>query len=489
MKPHHTPHRTLAPGAAVARLSLLGALTVLAPLGGCGALAPAYQRPAAPVPTAWSVAEGASLDAGAVAARLPWNDFFQEPTLKRLIATALQNNRDLRVAVLAIAQARAQWGARRADELPTVNLAATQTRAASVSGGKTVLTTIDSVGLSVSAWEIDLFHRLESLSDAAQAQYLATEAGRKAAQISLVGAVASAYYSLRSDEDGVALAQQVLASRQDSLRLTQLKFDAGAASELELQQAQSLREAARASLAQQHRQRALDENALALLLGQALPPLPMQGLLKAPALPELKAGLPSEVLTQRPDIQQAEQQLRAAQANIGAARAAFFPRISLTAAAGSVSGQLAGLFSGGTWVGTLSPLSALLPLFDAGRNEANLQTSVAARDIALAQYEKAVQTAFREVADALTNRSAWAEQVQAQRAQWQAESRRQILTRLRLSQGVASQLEVLDGERSQLAAQAALAQAHWLYTQSQVALYKALGGGWSEAKALAELRE
>ena len=271
-----------------------------------------------------------------------------------------------------------------------------------------------------------------------------------------------------------------MTTREGSLKLVKLRFDNGASSELDLNQAQSLLESARATLAQQQRQRALDENALVLLLGQPLPTevrarLPSERLTQL-RLPELPAGLPSDLLTRRPDIRQAEQQLVAANANIGAARAAFFPRISLTAGAGTASSELSNLFKDGSWGFTLAP-QLLLPLFDAGRNQANLASAKVAFDIAVAQYEKSIQSAFREVADALAGRDALAQQLQAQQAQNVAESGRLRLTDLRFQNGAASQLDWLDAQRSLFASQQALVQVRLAYLQNQVALYKTLGGG------------
>jgi multidrug efflux system outer membrane protein len=321
---------------------------------------------------------------------------------------------------------------------------------------------------------------------------------RRAAQTSLVAAVASAWLSLQTNDELLALTQRTLATREDSLRLSKLRFDNGATSALDLRQAESLTAAAQASLAQQRRLRALDVNALTLLVGQAPPAellpapptlpaasgangvaVPMAPTPAAPMLRDVPAGLPSDLLTRRADIRQAEQQLIAANANIGAARAAFFPRISLTASAGTASSSLSGLFKDGSWGFTLAP-QALLPIFDAGRNRANLDASNAARDIAVAQYEKAIQTAFREVADALAGSATLGDQLTAQQVQATAEAERFRLAELRYRNGVASFLDVLDAQRSLFATQQALAQTRLAQQQNQVALYKALGGGWAE---------
>jgi NodT family efflux transporter outer membrane factor (OMF) lipoprotein len=441
-------------------------------LAGCSMM-PTYERPAAPVPGAWPY-ESAS--AGTAAAELDWQAFFADARLRQLIATALRNNRDLRVAVLNIEQARAQFDIRRADRFPTVNAAVTGSRTPASDGGTNSTYT---AGLAVTAWEIDLFGRVASLSEAALAQYLGTEEGRKAAQVSLVASVANTWLALVADEELLALTRQTLTTREESLRLTRLRFENGAASELDFRQSQSLFEGARVALAQQQRQRAQDLNALALLLGEPVPAdLQAPATLASLALPDLPAGMPSEVLARRPDVRQAEQQLIAANANIGAARAAFFPRISLTAGVGSASSQLSGLFKGGSWGWTAAP-QLLLPIFDAGRNSANLRSANVSRDIALAQYEKAIQSAFREVADTLAARATLGEQLQAQGNVAEAEAVRFRLSELRYNNGVSSYLDLLDAQRSLFAARQALIQTRLAQLQNQVLLYRSLGGGWS----------
>ena len=461
--------------ALAARMAALSALTLLT---ACSSMAPSYQRPTAPGAASWpqdGAAEGTT-----AAADIEWQSFFPDPRLRELIALALRGNRDLRIAVLAIEQARAQYQIRRADQLPTVNVQAAGSRSPTANGGNASLYT---AGLALSAWEIDFFGRIASLSDAALAQYLATEEGRKAAQISLVAAVANTWLALVADEDLLALTRQTLASRQDSLRLARLRFENGVTSELDFRQAESLTETARVTLAQQQRQRALDENLLVLLIGQPLPGgLQASAGIDAVTLPELAAGAPSELLARRPDIRQSEQLLLAANANIGAARAAFFPRISLTAGIGSASSELTGLFNSSSLGLTLAP-QLLLPIFDAGRNQAGLQSATAAREVAVAQYERSIQAAFREVADALAGRATLGDQLQAQRNVAAAEAARLRLSDLRYTNGVASYLDLLDAQRSLFAAQQALVQTRLAQLQSQVTLYKALGGGWSELAA------
>jgi NodT family efflux transporter outer membrane factor (OMF) lipoprotein len=433
---------------------------------------PKYERPAPPVPGNWPYPAGVT---GVLPSELAWEKFFTDDKLKQLVGVALANNRDLRVAVLNIEQARAQYGIRRADRFPSVGLAVAGSRTPTSSGSEASAYT---AGLAVTAWEIDLFGRVASLSEAALAQFFATEEGRKAAQISLVSAVANAWLGLVADDELLKLTAETLKTREESQRLTKLRFDNGAASELDFRQAQSLAESARVTLAQLTRQRALDMNALALLLGQPVPAdLQVPTTTEAITLPDVPAGTPSDVLVRRPDVRQAEQQLIAANANIGAARAAFFPRITLTAGIGSASSELSGLFKGGSWGWTAAP-QMLLPIFDAGRNNAGLASANVQRDIALAQYEKAIQTAFREVADALAGRATFTDQLQAQRTVAEAEGVRYRLSELRYTNGVSSYLDLLDAQRSLFTAKQALVQTRLQQLQNQVLLYKALGGGW-----------
>ena len=449
--------------------------TLAASLVACGSMAPDYQRPAAPVPAQFPVT-GDMAAAKTAVADLPWQTFFADARLQQLIRIALDNNRDLRVALLNVEQARAGVDARRADRWPTVNAGLAVTRGV-VTGG--AVTTSINAGLLVTSYEIDLFDRLRSQSDVAFAQYLASSEAGKAAQISLIGAVATSYFALQADSALLDLAQQTLATREDSAKLIQLRFDKGASSQLDLSQAQSLLEAARVSVAQSTRQRMLDANALNLLLGQAAPiELTAAGTQAPVQLQELPVGLSSEVLLRRPDVVQAEQQLLAANANIGAARAAFFPKILLTASAGSVGSELADLFKDGTFAWSIAP-QLLLPIFDAGRNQANLTVAKVSRDVAVAQYEKAIQSAFREVADALAGRATLGEQARAQQAQAAAEAERARLTELRYRNGASSYLEVLDAQRSLFAAQQAVLQLQAQAQQNLATLYRVLGGGWT----------
>ena len=458
-------------------LTALG-LAALLGAGGCMSLAPEYQRPAAPVPAAYpndAVPTGAAAPA---AADVDWQAYFADPRLKRLIEIALANNRDLRIAVLNIEQARATYQVKRADELPTVGAGVQATRQPGSSGG---LVNTYSVGVQVSSYELDFFGRVRSLSQAALAQYLATDEARKTVQIALISSVANGYLNLLADDELLRVTRDTLATREESFKLTKLKFDNGAASELDFRQAESLLEGARVTLASTVRQRALDENALVLLLGETLPadlpvPLPLAG---QQVSAELPAGLPSDLLARRPDVRSAEQQLIAANANIGAARAAFFPRITLTASAGTASTELSGLFKSGTWALT-GTAQLLQPIFDAGRNRANLDIAKVNREIAVAQYEKAIQTAFREVADSLAGRATLGEQLRAQVAQRNAAEVSFRLADLRYRSGAASYLDVLDAQRSLFTAQQATVQVQALQVQNLVTLYKVLGGGWKE---------
>ena len=411
------------------------------------------------------------------AADIDWQQFFVDPRLKRLIELALQNNRDLRIAVLNIERVRAQYQIQRAEQFPTVILGATSLAEPNSNGNGS--SSYYTAGLNITGYELDLFGRVRSLTDAALQQYLGSEEARKAAQISLVAAVANAYLTLLADDLQLEVTRKTLDTRLESWRLLKLKLDNGASSDYEVAQAVSLVEGARAALALFVRQRAQDQNALVLLVGQPLPadlpaglPLESQGLLT-----ELPAGLPSELLERRPDVRQAERQLQAANANIGAARAAFFPRITLTGSVGLASDDLGGLFDNRAW--QFAP-RITLPIFDAGVNQANLEVSQVNRDIAVAQYERSIQAAFREVADALAGRATLGEQLRAQRAQAQAEETRFRLADLRFQNGASSYLDVLEAQRALFQTQQAVVVAQAAQQQNLVQLYKVLGGGWKD---------
>jgi multidrug efflux system outer membrane protein len=453
------------------------ALTLAATIALVACAGPEPKRPTAVEATQAALPAAAFPDAsgsGTAAAELPWAQAFQGARLQQLIPLALANNRDLRVAAANIESARATAAVRDADFWPTVNAGLTGSRVPNASGG---ITSNYQAGLQVTAYEVDLFGRLRSLGGAAQAQLLAAEANQQAVRNALIAAVATTEVALQADEALLRITRDTLASREQSLSLIRQRFEGGITSELDLRAGESALQAARVALAQTQRQRALDENALVLLLGSALPPglpAPTGALADFEPLAELPAGLPSEVLTRRPDIRQAEAQLAAADANIAAARAAFFPRITLTGSLGTTSNQLDGLFKNTAW--SFAP-ALIQPLFDAGRNRANLAGARAARDAATAQYEKAVQSAFRDVADALAGRATLAEQRTAQAALVAAEARRLALAEERYRAGIASSLDVLDAQRSLFTAQQALVQVQSQRAQNLVAVYRVLGGG------------
>ncbi len=447
---------------------------VASALAACTTMAPHYERPAAPVAAAFpAVAASASTASTGVAPPAQaWQSYFKDARLDQLISAALANNRDLRVSMLNIEVARAQVGLSRANEFPTVNLQGTHTR-------ETGIQTINTVGLAVAGYEVDLWGRVRSLTDAALAQLSATEEARKAAQISLIASVANAYYAMAGDQALLDVATQTLKTRSDTMKLVQLRFDNGVTSSIDLQLNKSLVETARVAFVAAQRQRALDQNALELLVGGPLPAqLPAAPAWDDMALPDVPVGLPSDVLLNRPDVRQAEQQLIAANANIGAARAAFFPAISLTGSYGTASTSLSGLFDHQAW--SFIP-QVTLPLFDAGRTRNNLNVSKAQRDIAQAQYEKAIQSAFRDVADALAGRATLVDQLAAQQAETDAEAARFKLSDLLFTNGVASSLDQLDAQRSLFASQQALVQVKLALLQNRIAVYRALGGGWTEA--------
>lgn len=471
------------------QMKLVTPLALAMALAGCMSLAPKYERPVAPVAAAFpDVPRAATASASpvldAAPATVAWQQFFADARLRQLIDATLANNRDLRVAIANIEQARAQYRITRADRLPTVGLGVSGNRR-TVGEDQPIESTYQG-GLQVSAFELDLFGRVRNLSEAALAQYLATEEARKATQISLISSVANAWLQLLADEELLRITQETLNTRLESDKLFQLRFENGVASRLELQQSRSLVETARATLAQQQRFRAQDINLLTLLVGGPLPADVSAGAtLAGTNLPDIPAGLPSDLLANRPDIRQAEQQLIAANANIGAARANFFPRITLTGSAGSASTQLSGLFDSGTWGWTFAP-QALLPIFDYGRNSATLAAARAQNDIAVAQYEQSIQTAFREVADALAGQATYSEQLRAQAAVTEAEADRFNLSDLRYRSGAASQLDLLDAQRSLFQSQQLSVQANLLRLQNQVTLYRVLGGGWTEPAVAAD---
>jgi multidrug efflux system outer membrane protein len=452
----------------------------------CTSLAPKYERPPLPVAERFPRAGNAETNAPSVA-DLQWRDVFVDVRQRRLIELSLQNNRDLRAAALNVEQAQARAQIQRASLLPTIGAGVSATRQP-LPGGATQ--EVYSAGLVMTSYEIDFFGRLRSLNEAAQAQVVAAEQGRRTTQMGLVAAVAASHLALLADDELLKLTQQTLDTRIESMRLIKLRYDNGTASELDFQLAQSVVANARATLLQLQRQRELDQNALVLLLGAPLPADIAVGadtLASMAPFPALPVGLSANVLQRRPDIAAAEQQLIAANFNIGAARAAFFPSVTLTASAGSVSGELNGLFKSGSWGWGAAP-QLLQILFDSGRNAASARLAEATRDAAIAQYDKAIQSAFREVADALAGRDTLGEQTRALQEQTAAESARLRVADLRYRNGVASSLDLLDAQRSLFAVQQQTVLAQLAQAQNQVLLYKALGGGWTETTTTSSAR-
>lgn len=406
----------------------------------------------------------------------PWAQFFTDPELQDLLGRALRNNRDLRVAALNVEWAAAQAAQREADLWPTVVMGVTGVRQ-SAAGGK--LLGSGSAGVQISGYEIDVFGRLRGVSEAAAAQVLASSESRRAVQMGLVAAVASTVVSVRIDDEVVQVAQQVEASRVDTQRLVQLRVQQGASSLLDLRAADAALDGARAALAQAQRQRWVDLHALGLLVGEPVPALnvPAAGWLDRVGAMALTPGLASEVLARRPDVRAAEEGLKAAQANVQAARAALFPKIVLTGSTGTTSAELTNLFKAGTWGWSVAP-QLLQTLWDSGRNQAALSGAQTAREIAVAQYDKAVQTAFREAADAIVAHTTWKVQLQALVRQDQAEQDRLGLSRLKFQHGALSQLDLLEAQRAAWSTQLTRLQAQAQAAQTRISLFKALGGGW-----------
>lgn len=452
-------------------------------LASCASLAPDYRRPAAPVAPEWPTEATAAT--GTEAAHLAWRDFFADERLRRLIELALAHNRDLRMATLNIERARALYQIQRSESLPAINAGASANMQRLHDGlsatGQSFVSRSYSVTVGIPAYELDLFGRVRSLNAQALQQYFATAEARRATHIGLVAEVAGAWLTLATDLERLQLALQTLKSEQTSFDLVRRSKELGVASALDLRQAQISVETARRDAARLASQLAQDRNALALLAGAAMPAdlEPSAPLSNVTRVPELPAGVPSEVLQRRPDVLAAEHQLQAANANIGAARAAFFPRIALTAAVGTASASLDGLFGAGSGTWSFVP-QITLPIFDAGANRANLQVAQADRDLALARYERAIQSAFREVADALAQRATLAEQFSAQQALVEATSETHRLAQARFERGVDDYLQVLFAQRTLYAAQQGLIALRLARDANLVTLYKALGGGWKD---------
>jgi len=455
-------------------------------LSGC-TLAPRFAKPAAPVADNYpsGPAYTAPKDAAqAAAADLGWRDFFNDAYLQSLIATALANNRDLRVAVLNIEAARAQYRIQRAALLPTIDATAGQSAQGIPAGisqtGQPYVNRQYSAGVGVTAFELDLFGRLQSLKDQQLELYLATAETRRGAQISLIAEVATAYLTLLADQELLQITQDTLKNQQDAHEVIRRRFEEGIASEVDMHQAETTVATARANLAAYTRQTAQDQNALVLLLGAPLPAgLPAQPLSAQAQLADLPPGLPSELLQRRPDILAAEHALRAANANIGAARAAFFPSISLTASTGTASPTLSGLFDANTSAWSFAPQISL-PLFHGGANIANLDLAHAQKNIDIARYEKTIQTAFRETADALAAHGTLDDELAAQQTLVDASAASYKLADLRYRNGVDSYLSALVSQRSLYSAQQTLVVTRLAQMSNRVTLYKVLGGGWLE---------
>ncbi|OPY10439.1 MAG: Outer membrane protein OprM precursor [Syntrophaceae bacterium PtaB.Bin038] len=456
-------------------------LLTVAFLGGCS-LAPTYTRPEAPVPAAWpGVASGQQADRPTeAAADVAWKDFFVDEKLRQVIGLALSNNRDLRAASLNVERTQALYRIQRAELLPAVNAGGTfsKERVPGIlsQSGQPKTTELYNVSVGVSAWEIDLFGRIRNLGDAALEQYFAVEQARAGAQISLVAAVAGAYLALAADRENLELARSTLETQQETYEMIRRRTEVGASSDLDLRQAQTRVEAARADIARYTGQVALDENALTLLVGSPVPRELLPDALSDVAEPrDFTPGLPSEVLQRRPDIVAAEHQLKAAHANIGAARAAFFPRITLTTSIGTTSDQLSGLFTSGSETWSFVP-RIVVPIFDA-RTWAAYDVTKVDREIALAQYEKAIQTGFREVADTLAQRATLGDQLRAQQSLVEASEVSYRLSDARYTRGIDSYLRVLDAQRSLYGAQQGLIAVRLARLANLVTLYKVLGGG------------
>jgi multidrug efflux system outer membrane protein len=455
-------------------------------LGACS-LAPKYERPTAPIPSQYASSGLSSLSSttteeavsttSSAAIETDWHQYFKDDRLKQLIEIALKNNRDLRQAVLKVEQLRAEYQIQRANQFPSLSATHSATRQATPSTDG-VFTNSFSVGLSAS-WEIDLFGRISNLKEQALATYLSQSETRKAAQMSLISSVSKTWFSLLADEEVLAITQQTVKTREDSLRLFQLSFENGVISEIDLRQAESLLASAQASLAQWQRQRAQDENALALLLGQEVPAnlLATAHLSEATDLPDLPTGAPIDLVTNRPDIRAAEQTLIAMNANIGVARAAFLPKLSLTAFLGTSASQYSGLFDSGSRNTSLGGQLSL-PIFNGGSATATLESAKVQQQIAVAAYEKSIQNAFKEVSDALIAKKTFEDQYKAQQIQQEAENKRYELAKLRYEHGVSSYLDLLDAQRSLFSIQQSTIQTRLSQLQSQVSLYIALGGGW-----------
>ena len=452
-------------------------------LAGC-TMAPEYKRPEAPVPSEWPAGpayQETKTDTSAqTASELPWREFIIDEKLRKVIETALNNNRDLRLAALNVERARAYYGIQRAELLPSVNAAGSwyqdRVPADLSSNGSVSKSERYDVNIGIASWEIDFFGRLRSLKDKALEEYLATDQGRRSAQISLVSTIAQVYLALAADREALQLVASTLETQETSYKLIRKRYDVGIASELDLRRAQSQVDSARGDVARYTQLVAQDENALNLLVGSPLPqellPLDLKNVMPPK---EISAGLSSEVLLQRPDVLAAEHQLKATNANIGAARATFFPRIALTASAGTASADLSGLFKSGSGAWTFAP-QIVMPIFDARTWYAYDVTKVE-KEMSIAEYEKAIQSAFREVADALAERRAVNQRLSAQQSLVDASAATYRLSEARYAKGIDSYLSVLDAQRSLYGAEQGLIMLRLARINNFITLYKSLGGG------------
>ena len=451
-------------------------------VSGCATLQPPLPEAAPSIPAEWplpATTPVATEGSAPVAADIGWRDFFADPRLDQLVAQALDNNRDLRVAVLNVQRARSQYGIQRADRMPSLGGEVSMIR----SGGDNLdVSERLTASAGIAGFELDLFGRVHNLSQAALQQYFATEEARRSTQLALIAEVANTWLTLAADRELLSIAEDTLASQEASFTLTEQRHDLGAVSGLDVSQARTVVETARSDVARFEGQVAQDRNALTLLVGGPVEPslLPDAFTPQVSGLARLPAGLPSEVLLRRPDILAAEYRLRGANANIGAARAAFFPSITLTGSVGSSSNDLSGLFNGGTGVWSFIP-QINLPIFQGGRLKTALGVANADRDIALAQYEQAIQSGFREVADALALSRTLAAQRAAQEALLAAATRAHELSQARYDAGQDSYLLLLDAQRTLYAARQSLVATQLAEQANRVTLYKVLGGGWSEA--------
>jgi multidrug efflux system outer membrane protein len=451
-------------------------------LDGCS-LTPHYAAPPLPVAATYPAdtwIQPNTAAEGLVAADTAWRDYFVDPHLQALIALALDNSRDLKIAVLRVAEARAVYGIQRADQLPTIAASVSASRARTPADlsltGQAQVGSQYQVGAGLTAWEIDFWGRVRNLKDAALESYLATDAARRAITVSLVAQVANSYLVLCELDERLRLTHQTIVTREESYRIVRRRFEVGAIARMDLVQVETLLHQAQTLAVQLEQERATQAHALTLLIGASSLPLSAADFDDGVVAQDLRIGLPSDLLLQRPDIVAAEHQLRAAQANIGAARAAFFPRIVLTGAFGTASTELDGLFNASNRAWSFLP-SLSLPIFNGGRNRASLDLAEVRRDLAVANYEKTVQTAFRDVSDALSARHWFAEQMRIAQATLAAQAERARLTQLRYDNGSGPYFEVLDAQRDLLAAEQQLVQTRRVLLSSRISLYAALGGG------------